>query len=147
MGSFYKVSKVDEFIRKLNSGAYKISPDAYKKQEGEHRSVGESLYEAINNYETFSSGTSGTLDNYHAQICLNRINEAFGKGLVLDNSDLMNKLQEKDEHIIELEKEVKRYKEMATQLGKDLLQEQGRYDELEKRMKSMFKNQDESYGK
>ena len=55
------------------------------------------------------------------------------KVIELLNSDINYLKKEKEERILELEKEVEHYKNLATQLGKDIFRLEGRNTELNKK--------------
>ena len=117
-------------------------PQIYYDYGGKKRTLGALLFEAIDSYEKYSS-FAGIANDFEAQSLSSWINTAFAEGVVLDNSDLLNKLREKEELIAKLAKATKYWKEMAQKHGTDLVYWQGKHDELNKQLKSMFKHGDD----
>lgn len=138
--------KVDTFLNKLNNGEYKILPQAYKliyTDKGTNKSLGEWLYDAIDSYERWGGSLYSIVDDSYAQNLSKWVNIAFGKGVIADNSDLAKKLKEKDEQIVKLSNAARYWKKLAEKNATDLVYWQGRYDDLDMHLKTMFKNKDD----
>lgn len=137
----YKLTwKVDNLISKLIKDEYKISPEAYKIHYG-NESLGKLLFEAIDNYEK-----SPIFSNeYQTKDLVSWINRAFAEGVVLDNTDLISKLNEKEQYITKLEEENRYWKEKSQKHATDLVYWQGQYDNIEKQFNKAFKHGDDIY--
>lgn len=144
MGNFKLILKVDGFLEKFNKGEYKISPEIYNIFYGD-KNLGELLFQAINEYECYNNSSFSTLSDYKVEILAGWINAAFGKGVIIDNSDIARKLKEAEEDKLKLINEVKNWKELAQKNASDLVYWQGKYDELNKQLKSMFKHNEDFY--
>ena len=68
------------------------------------------------------------------------------KAINLLNNHINYLRREKEERILDLEKEVEHYKNLATQLGKDIFRLEGRNTELNEKLNSMFPKKDDKYG-
>lgn len=153
------IDRIEIFLDRLSSGEYKLSQQAYElmfpDRSGNKQTLAYNLYMSINYYERSKSMSAIHIaSEYFITALLDWISLTWAKEVILDNTDLVRKLKEKEEEnrILkgknkQLTDECKEWKEQAEKYGSDLVYVQGQYDDLEKQLNRAFKGDRKTYGK